>query len=201
MADGMRVVIYDDSFIKTSARAWFILRAHGIENLAILDGGMPKWRAEGRPLESGEVTAAPAAHTPAQGRAPVRTKSDMLANLESKAEQVVDGRGPGHFTGADPDPNPAISAGHIPFARNVMFAQVLNEDGTYKDEAGIRAAFENCGVDLSKPVVTSCGGGVVAAVLLFALERIGKNDVALYDGSWTEWGGDPDTPKELGAGG
>lgn len=198
VATGSRVVIYDDSFIKTSARAWFILRLHGVKQVAILDGGLGKWRAEGRPLESGKPAIATAEHTAALGPAPVRSKADILANLETGAEQLVDGRGPGHFTGDQPDFRPEIASGHIPGARNVVFASVLNEDGTYKDEAGIRAAFTACGVDLDRPVITSCGGGVVASVLLFALHLVGKDDVALYDGSWTEWGGDPDTPKELG---
>lgn len=198
VASGMRVVIYDDSFIKTSARAWFIFHLHGVKELAILDGGLGKWRAEGRPLESGTPTVAAADHAPGKHSVQVRTKADVLANLDSCREQVVDGRGPGHFTGEQPDFRPEVASGHIPGARNVVFATVLNEDGTYKDEAGIRAAFEACGVDLDKPIITSCGGGVVAAVLYFALHRIGKGDVALYDGSWTEWGSDPATPKELG---
>ena len=194
-----RVVLYDDSFIKTSARAWFICRYHGMQRVAVLDGGLGKWRAEGRPLESGEVNIEPTAFVASKGFGTVRTKADMLANCASCTEQVADGRGPGHFTGDDPDPNPDVAAGHIPGARNVVFATMFNQDGTYKDEAGIRAAFAAGGIDLDKPVVTSCGGGVVASVLLFAMHLIGKEDVALYDGSWSEWGSDPATPKQTGA--
>lgn len=193
-----RVVIYDDSYIKTSARAWFILRMNGMQKVAILDGGLGKWRNEGRPLESGATSADPAEHTPSSGPAAQRFKADLLANIESKQAEVVDARGADRFTGEVPDFRPNIEDGHIPGSRNVVFDQVLNADGTFKDEAGIRAAFAAQNVDLEKPVITTCGGGVTALVLLFALERIGKEDVALYDGSWSEWGGDPDLPKELG---
>jgi thiosulfate/3-mercaptopyruvate sulfurtransferase len=193
-----RVVIYDDSYIRTSARAWFILRMHGMKSVAILDGGLGKWRAEGRALESGTTTAEAVEHTPSTGPAPQRFKANVLANIESKEAEVVDARGSDRFTGEVPDFRPNIADGHIPGSRNVVFDQVLNADGTFKDEVGIRAAFAAQNVDLDKPVITTCGGGVTALVLLFALERIGKNDVALYDGSWSEWGGDPDLPKELG---
>ncbi len=193
-----RVVIYDDSYIKTSARAWFILRMHGMKRVAILDGGLGKWRAEGRPLESGATAAEAVEHTPSTGPAPQRFKADLLTNIDSKQAEVVDARGADRFTGEVPDFRPNIADGHIPGSRNVVFDQVLNADGTFKDEAGIRAAFAAQNVDLDKPVITTCGGGVTALVLLFALERIGKTDVALYDGSWSEWGGDPDLPKEVG---
>jgi len=196
--DGDRVVIYDDSAVKTSARAWFILRMHGVKNLAILDGGLGKWRAEGRALESGESTTDRGSVTPAPGPGEVRSKTDILANLSTRAEQLVDARGAGRFTGAEPEIRPGMDSGHIPQSRNMPFGQVLNADGTFKDEAGLRAAFANAGIDLSQPVVTTCGSGVTAAVLLFAMQLIGKHDVALYDGSWSEWGADPATPKATG---
>ena len=123
----------------------------------------------------------------------------MLANLNSHAEQVVDARGPGRFAGTDPEPRPGMSPGHIPGARNVPYGQMFAADGTWKDKAGIEAAFVAAGIDLGKPVVTTCGSGVTACVLAFGLHLLGKQDVALYDGSWAEWGSDPETPKATGA--
>ena len=194
---GDRLVIYDDSGVKTSARAWFIARLHGAE-AAILDGGLSKWRAEGRPLEHGMPEVARGSYEPSRGAGTVRFKAEMLANLGKKREQVVDARGRARFTGEDKDFRPGVADGHIPGSRNLPFGLLFAHDGTYADEKDIRRAFAEAGVDLDQPVVTTCGGGVTAACLLFALDRIGKDDVALYDGSWSEWGTDPGTPKELG---
>ena len=119
----------------------------------------------------------------------------MLANIESKAEQVVDARGKPRFTGADPELRPGLASGHIPGSLNVPFGTLFNADGTWKGKPGLRAAFEDAGIDLSRPVITSCGSGITACVLAFGLHLLSKDDVALYDGSWTEWGADPDTPK------
>lgn len=194
---GARVVVYDDSYVKTAARAWFILRQNGVQ-VAVLDGGLGKWKAEGRPLETGENAVAAVPFSAGPGTGEVRFKDDMVANLAGNAEQVVDARGAKRFTGEESDFRPNVADGHIPGSKNVVFDQVMNADGTYKSPEEIRAAFAAQGVDLSQPVVTTCGGGVTAAVLLFALELTGKHDVALYDGSWSEWGTDPDLPKELG---
>jgi len=197
--DGDRVVIYDDSAVKTSARAWFILRLQGLRELAMLDGGLGKWRAEGRPLENGTAAPATGRVTPSAGPGTVRFKADILANTGT--EQLLDARGAGRFTGAEPEIRPGMPSGHIPGSRNLPFGQVLNPDGTFKDAAGLRAAFAEAGIDLDRPVVTTCGSGVTAAVLLFAMHLLGKQDVALYDGSWSEWGTDPDTPKATGPAG
>ncbi len=195
LGDGSRIVLYDDSAVKTSARAWFMLKMFGAHDVALLDGGIAKWKAEGRPLAQGKDQLRHRHFTAWQDDSNVRTKADVLANLHSKAEQVVDARGAARWSGADPDPRPGIAAGHIPGSLNVPFTALYNPDGTFKDAAGITAAFEGAGVDLAKPVVTSCGSGVTASVLLFGLHRLGKDDTALYDGSWSEWGADADTPK------
>jgi thiosulfate/3-mercaptopyruvate sulfurtransferase len=194
---GDRLVLYDDSDVKTAARAWFIARLYGAE-VAILDGGLGKWRAEGRPLESGVPEVARGTFAASRGRGTVRAKAEMLANLGKKREQVVDARGRARFTGEEHDFRPGIADGHIPGSRNLPFGLLFAHDGTYADRNDIRRAFAEAGVDLDRPVVTTCGGGVTAAALLFALDRIGKADVALYDGSWSEWGADPDAPKETG---
>lgn len=194
-----RVVLYDDSAVKTSARAWFVLRMNGMRQVALLDGGIAKWRGEDRPLETGESQCHAIASQPARAdRSRLRSKADMLANLDGHAEQVIDARDAGRFTGETIDSVHNLPGGHIPGARNLFFKDLYNHDGTLRSEAGLRAAFEEAGVDLSRPIVTSCGSGVTASVLLFALHRLGVEDAALYDGSWLDWGADPATPKETG---
>ena len=195
---GSRVVVYDDSDVKTSARAWFILRGYGITPVAILDGGLAKWRAEGRPLERGKARSATGDFAPAEFTGAVRRKPDMLANLDSGAEQVIDARDGDRFTGTARDTIHDLPGGHIPGARHLFFRELFNADGTFKPQDDLRAAFEKAGVDLSRPIVTTCGSGVTASVLLFALHLLGVKNAALYDGSWSEWGADPATPKETG---
>ncbi|MBC7159828.1 MAG: sulfurtransferase [Porphyrobacter sp.] len=197
---GDRVVLYDDSAIRSSARAWFLLRLRGFDRVAILDGGLGKWRAEGRPLEAGAPVPAPApGWQPAADRLAVRSKADMIANLASRAEQVVDARGAGRFSGAEPESRPGLASGHIPGSLNLPYGKVLAEDGTFRSPEALRAIFAEAGIDPERPIVTTCGSGVTAAVVLFALRLAGREDVALYDGSWSEWGADPATPK-AGAG-
>ncbi|MGX7894379.1 sulfurtransferase [Tsuneonella sp. HG222] len=194
---GDRIVVYDDSAVRTSARLWFLARLYGAQ-VAILDGGLEKWRADGLPLERGEAEVAKGDFEASGGPGTIRLKAEMLANLGAHREQVVDARGRARFNGEEPDFRPGIAEGHIPRSRNLPFGLLFAHDGTYADERDIRRAFDEAGVDLARPVVTTCGSGVTAACLLFALDRIGKNDVALYDGSWSEWGADPGTPKETG---
>ena len=192
------IVLYDDSAIRTAARAWFVLTAMGWEHVAILDGGLGMWREQGLPIESGAVqgtSVSPAALAPAHR---VRTKADMLANIAHPREQVLDARGADRVYGSGIDPVHGGPNGRIPGARNLPFGGVLNADGTYKAPDEIRAALTAAGIDLDQSVATTCGSGVTASVLLFAMHLIGKNDTALYDGSWSEWGADPDTPKLQG---
>ncbi len=199
LGDGSRVVLYDNSPLKSAARAWFMLRLFGARNVAILDGGLAKWLAEARPLATGKETLRHRHFTAWSDAKCLRSKADLLANLASKAEQVIDARGTGRFTGAEPESRPGVASGHIPGSRNLPYGSLFNPDGTWKSKDAIKAAFESAGADLSRPVITTCGSGMTACVLAFALHRIGKDDVSLYDGSWAEWGSDADTPKTVGA--
>jgi thiosulfate/3-mercaptopyruvate sulfurtransferase len=199
LGDGSRIVLYDDSDIKSSARAWFMLKMFGAHDVAILDGGIAKWKAERRVVKPGKEKLRHRHFTAWSDDKNVRSKADMLGNLASQAEQMLDARGAARFTGDEADPRPHIASGHIPGSRNLPIMQLYKENGTFKDADGLKAAFGDAGIDLAKPVVTSCGSGVTACVLAFGLHLLGKEDVALYDGSWTEWGADADTPKAVGA--
>jgi len=198
LGDGSRIVLYDDSAVKTAARAWFMLRMFGANHVAILDGGLAAWIASGQPLESGTITRRHRHFTAWSDPAQVRSKAQVLANIASRAEQVIDARGAPRFTGASPETRLGLAAGHIPGSLNIPYTALYKPDGTFKDPAELRAVFAAAGVDLARPVVTSCGSGVTACVVAFALHLLGKDDVALYDGSWAEWGADPATPKALG---
>ncbi|MEM8725576.1 MAG: sulfurtransferase, partial [Pseudomonadota bacterium] len=193
-----RIVIYDDAAVKTAARAWFMLSAHGMTGVVLLDGGLSKWRDEGRPLESGMPVGSSAEPSPLPATQRVRSKADLLAQLDALEEQILDARGADRVFGAGIDPVHGGQNGRIPGSLNLPFGQVFEADGTFKSPAHLRESFESAGVDLSRPIVTTCGSGVTASVLLFALHLIGKDDAALYDGSWMEWSADPSTPKEQG---
>jgi len=197
LGDGSRIVLYDNSAVKSSARAWFMLRMFGAQNVALLDGGMAKWQTEGRPLASGNESLRCRHYTVWQDETALRCKGAILANIHSQAEQVVDARGAPRFTGAEQETRPGIASGHIPGASNLPFGHMFNADGTWKTPDALRLAFLAAGVDLDRPIITTCGSGVTACCLTFGLHLIGKNDVALYDGSWTEWGADPSLPKEV----
>ncbi len=199
VGDGSRVVLYDDAPHVTSARAWFMLRHFGFGRVSLLDGGLARWRAEGRPLESGVNSRPKGALAVGAERNDVRTLADMAANLASKVELVVDARGPARFAGEEPETRPGLASGHIPGALNLPYGRLFNPDGTWKRGEPLQDAFTAAGIDLSRPLVTSCGSGITASVLLFGAHLLGKDDIALYDGSWTEWGADPATPKATGA--
>ena len=199
LGDGSRIVLYDDSAIKSAARAWYMLsKVFGAHHVAILDGGLAKWKAEGRGLATGRQTLRHRHFTAWSDHKRLRTKDYVLANLQYVEEQIVDARGAPRFTGEELESRPGVASGHIPGARNVPYKALYNEDGTFKDKAALAELFAKAGVDLDRPVVTTCGSGMTACILAFALHLIGKRDVALYDGSWSEWGADPATPKATG---
>lgn len=192
-----RIVFYCDSAVKTSARAWFLCMENGLHNVAILDGGLAKWRAEGRSLESGEPVVVPATPMSLHSQSRIRLKADMLANIERASEQVLDARDEGRFSGTTVDSVHGQPTGHIPGSLNLPFPQLFADDGTYRSPDELRDLFAEAGIDLNQPVTTTCGSGVTASVLLFAMHLVGKDDTALYDGSWLDWGSDPDTPKAV----
>lgn len=194
-----RIVLYDGSDLRSACRAWVLLDLAGLGNIAVLDGGLAKWKAEGRPLESGMPDHAAMDRPATTVRiTDIRDKAAMLANLDDHREQVVDARDAGRFTGSVEDTVHGLPGGHIPGARHLFFHDVLAEDGTFRDPETLRALFDKAGLDLDRPIVTTCGSGVTASVLLFALRLLGAPQTALYDGSWSEWGADPETPKETG---
>ena len=189
-----RIVLYDNSPTRTAARGWFMLRHFGAADVAILDGGFQKWVAEGRPTESGKPSPRQATFDAVE-REEVVTKQQLLAGIEIP---WVDARGKARFEGTEADPRPGIAAGHAPGARNLPFGSLYREDGTIKPPAEIRQLFAQAGVDPSQPFIASCGSGVTANSILFAAHLLGNDNTKLYDGSWSEWGADPATPKVLG---
>jgi thiosulfate/3-mercaptopyruvate sulfurtransferase len=189
-----RIVAYDNSPIRTAARGWFMLRHFGASQVAILDGGFQKWLAEEGATESGEPIPRNARFE-ATGHNEIATKQQLLGGADLP---WVDARGKGRFEGAEPDPRPGVASGHAPGARNLPFGALYREDGTFKSIAEMGQLFAEAGIDPTRPFVASCGSGVTANSLLFAAHLIGNDDARLYDGSWSEWGADPATPKVLG---
>jgi len=198
IGDGHHVVVYDAAGLFSAARVWWLFRLFGHERVSVLDGGLPKWKAEGRPLDDSPPIVRDRHLTARKDMAKVRDASQVALNVKLRSEQIVDARGPGRFAGTEREPRPGLRSGHIPGSRNVHYATLLNADGTMKGVDQTRKVFEAAGVDLSKPVVTTCGSGVTAAILSLALERMGHARHALYDGSWAEWGAFDTLPVETG---
>ena len=192
IGDGHQVVVYDGSGIRSAARVWWTFRLMGKADVAVLDGGFPRWRAEGRPVEDQAPLLRDRHRTAARQAGLVKDVTQVAAASKLGDHQIVDARPAGRFRGTEPEPWPGLRSGHIPGARNLPFLEVLNPDGTMKDAAALRAAFDAAGVDLARPIITTCGSGVTASVLALALERLGHRDWAVYDGSWAEWGSFPD---------
>jgi thiosulfate/3-mercaptopyruvate sulfurtransferase len=197
IGDDTMVVAYDAHGLFTAARPWWMLRLFGHPKVAVLDGGLPKWQAEKRPVMTMPPLPRQAKFTPRPDYGLLRELDDMLSNVEAKDEQVLDARGPGRFTGAEPEPRKGCRSGHIPGSVNVHYASLMDSrTGTVLALDELRARFDKAGVDLEKPVTTTCGSGVTACILALGLHLLGKQDVAVYDGSWSEWGMSSETPVE-----
>jgi len=195
IGDGDTVVVYDSVGLYSAARVWWTFRLFGAKKVYILDGGLPKWKSEGRPLEKGDAERIPRKFTAEMNVGAVAMLADVRMALSGDSVQIVDARSPERFAGTAPEPRPDLRSGHMPRSFNVPFGRLI-ENGHLAPRARIEAAFTEAGVDLDKPIITSCGSGVTAAILTFALESIGKEPKGLYDGSWAEWASRPDLPIE-----
>ena len=183
------VVVYDSGSWVAAPRVWWMFLSYGHSDVRVLDGGLKKWKAEGRPMQSGEVKASPATFKASYDPKRVRSLEQIIANVKSRAEQVIDARAAERFEGRAPEPRPGIRSGHIPGARNVPYNNLFDAaTAAMKSLEDLRKAFSSAGVKFDAPIVTSCGSGVSAGVLTIALYRLGVTDTALYDGSWSEWG-------------
>ena len=197
ISNATRVIFYDQKGLQSSARGWWLMKLFGHEKAAVLDGGLPKWLAEGRATESGDAkSATPASYTPDFRADLLKGIGDVKRIIADGSALILDARAKGRFDGTAPEPRPGLPSGHMPGAKSVPFNELLNADFTMKDVAALRARFAAAGADGATPIVTSCGTGVTACILALGLKQAGLGDAAIYDGSWTEWAGRPETQKE-----
>lgn len=198
LGDGSRIIVYDNTPLKSAARAWWMLTLFGAHEVAVLDGGFAKWQAEGRAVESGKPIVRHRHFTVWADRSLVRDIKQMTDNLRSKSEQVVDARSAGRFAGTEPEPREGVRSGHMPGSRSLPYMQLFNDDGTFKPRNALQAEFTAAGIDLGKPLVATCGTGITAPNLAFAAALLGNDKTAIYDGSWTEWGSSATNPVVTG---
>lgn len=198
IGDGHRVVVYDQDGLFSAARVWWMFRVFGHDDVCVLDGGLKKWIAEGRDVDDLPPAPRERHFTARKDASLVRDVTQVASSLKLKEEQIVDARSPGRFRGEEKEPREGLRSGHIPGAKNVHYASLFNDDGTMKSVEETKAIFVAAGVDLDRPVITTCGSGVTAAILSLALARMGHRRNAVYDGSWSEWGAYPDLAVETG---
>ncbi len=197
ISNATRVIFYDQKGLQSSARGWWLMKLFGHEKTAVLDGGLPKWLAEGRATESGDAkSATPASYTPDFRADLLKGIGDVKRIIADGSALILDARAKGRFDGTAPEPRPGLPSGHMPGAKSVPFNELLNADFTMKDAAALRARFAAAGAHGATPIVTSCGTGVTACILALGMKQAGLGDPAIYDGSWTEWAGRPETQKE-----
>ncbi len=201
LGDGTRIVVYDQQGLRSAARVWWMFRIFGHDDVAVLDGGLPKWLDEGRPSEDGPARPGERHFSARMNTLMLRDRDQVLDNIESKREQLLDARSRGRFQGTEPEIWPGRRGGHVPGSLSLPFNELLAEDGrTLLKPAQLRDRFEAAGIDMARPVITTCGSGITAAVLALGLHLAGHKEVAVYDGSWAEWGRPGDTPVEVGPG-